>query len=107
MTRDEIYAEATQALGGVPGWLSSAPDGVIEQIWAIFRWNHTDGAISVRDKALIAFGAATALHCKYCIPFHSAELMLNGVDEAGIKDASWAAETVAGLGAYVRRRRRV
>ena len=101
MTREEIYAQAKQAFGAVPGWLSSAPDGVIQQIWTIFQWNHTDGAISVRDKALVAYGAAAALHCKYCIPFHTAELMLNGVDEAGIKDASWAAETVAGLGTYL------
>jgi len=101
MTRDEVYAEAKQVLGGVPGWLSSAPDGVIEQFWTTFKWIHSDGALSARDKALVAFGAAAALHCKYCIPFHTAQSAMHGITGDAIKEASWVANSVAGFGTYL------
>ena len=101
MTRKEVYAEAEQILGGVPGWLSSAPDGVLEQFWTTFKWLHVDSALSARDKALVAFGAAGALHCKYCIPFHTAEVAMSGVSEEAIKEASWVANSASGFGTYL------
>jgi AhpD family alkylhydroperoxidase len=101
MTRKEIYAEVEHVLGGVPGWLSTAPDGVLEQFWTTFKWLHVDSALSARDKALVAFGAAAALHCKYCIPFHTAEVAMSGVSDEAIKEASWVANSVAGFGTYL------
>jgi len=101
MTREEIYAEVKHVLGGVPGWLSSAPDGVLEQFWTTFKWLHIDSGLSMRDKTLVAFGAAAALHCKYCIPFHGAELTMNGFADDAIKEASWVANSVAGFSTYL------
>jgi hypothetical protein len=46
MTRQEILAQITETIGGVPGWLDGVPD-------------------PQRDKALAAFGAAAANHCAY------------------------------------------
>jgi AhpD family alkylhydroperoxidase len=54
-----------------------------------------------RDKALIAFCAAGALHCKYCIPFHTAEVKMSGESDEAIKEASWVANSVAGFGTYL------
>jgi AhpD family alkylhydroperoxidase len=101
MTRKEIYAQAEQMLGGVPGWLSETPDGAIEQFWATFTWLFSDTKLSGRDKALVALGAAVVLHCKYCIPFHTAQVAMHGIAGDQIKEASWAANSVAGFGSYL------
>ena len=101
MTREEIYAQAEQMLGGVPGWLSEAPDGVLEQFLTTLTWLFADTKLSARDKALVTFSAAAALHCKYCIPFHTAQVGLQGIDGEQLKEASWAVNTVAGIGTYL------
>ena len=86
MTRQEIYAQAEQMLGGVPGWLSTAPDGVLEQFWTTLTWIFSETQLSARDKALVAFAAAAATHCKYCIPFHTAQAAMHGIEELAIPD---------------------
>ena len=101
MTRQEIYAQVEQMLGGVPGWLSEAPDCVLEQFWTTFTWLFMDTKLSARDKALVTFGAAAALHCKYCIPFHTAQVAMHGITDEKLKEASWAANSVAGFGTYL------
>jgi AhpD family alkylhydroperoxidase len=101
MTRKEVYAEVKQVLGGVPGWLSSAPDGVLQQFWTTFKWIHADTSLSARDKVLVAWGAAAALHCRYCIPFHTAEATMSGISEEAIKEAGWVANSVAGFSTYL------
>ena len=65
MTRQEILDQITQTLGAVPGWLESLPDAVLEHQWGVTHWSLSDTKLSVRDKALVAFGAAGAAHCPY------------------------------------------
>jgi hypothetical protein len=65
MNRQEILAQITQVMGGVPGWLDGLPDAQLEPSWAQLMWFFTDTKLSARDKALAAFGAATASHCAY------------------------------------------
>jgi AhpD family alkylhydroperoxidase len=101
MTRQEIYKQAEQVLGGVPGWLSETPDGVLEQWWSTFTWLFVDSELSARDKALVTFGAAAAIHCKYCIPFHTAQLALHGIEGDQVKEASWAVNSVTGFSSYL------
>ena len=33
--------------------------------WGLIAWILSDTALSARDKALVAFGAAEAVHCPY------------------------------------------
>jgi AhpD family alkylhydroperoxidase len=101
MSRKEIYAQIKQAFGFVPGFWDGASDAVLEQWWTLFTWLETDTALSSRDKVLIAFGAAAATHCEYCVPFHTGQLALRGMGEDEIKDASWAALSVTGLSTYL------
>jgi AhpD family alkylhydroperoxidase len=101
VSRQEIYGQIEQAFGFVPGWWDGAPDAVLEQWWTLFGWLSADTALSARDKVLIAFGAAAAVHCEYCVPFHTAQLALHGMGEDEVKDASWAAQSVTGLSAYL------
>ncbi len=65
MTRQEIYGQIEGAFGFVPEYWSEAPDAVLEQWWSLIGWVTSDTALSARDKALVAFGAAAAIHCEY------------------------------------------
>ncbi len=64
-TRQEVYDEITATLGGVPGWLASYPDDQIERAWGTLTWALSDTKLSARDKALVSFGAAAAVQCRY------------------------------------------
>ena len=65
MARQEILDQIKQALGAVPGWLGGLPDGQLEHQWGLIAWVLSDSALSARDKALVSFGAAEAVHCPY------------------------------------------
>lgn len=101
MTRKEILADIEQAFGFVPDWLNDMPDAVLEQYWTNHVWVCSDSALSGRDKALIAFGAAAAIHCGYRTPFHTAQLELGGMDDEQIKEAGWVVQNVMGASGYL------
>mgnify|MGYP003574759170 FL=1 len=65
MSRQEILDQMQQAYGFVPGFFAEAPEVVLETWWAQLGWLQSESAISARDKALVAFGAAAAIHCEY------------------------------------------
>ena len=65
MARQDILAQITQTLGSVPDWLSGLPDPQLEYQWGLIAWLLSDSALSSRDKALVAYGAASAVHCPY------------------------------------------
>jgi len=65
MTRQEMFAEIAQMLGAVPGWIEGLPDPQLEHQWGLIKWLLSDSALSAREKALVAFGAAEAAHCPY------------------------------------------
>lgn len=65
MTRQEIYSQIKQTMGSVPGWMEGMPDAVLDQYWTTTKWVMSDTSLSARDKALVAFGAASAIHCTY------------------------------------------
>jgi len=101
MTRLEIVAQVQQAFGFVPGWMDAMPDAVLDQYWATLSWVLSDTKLAGRDKALVAFGAASAAHCSYWIPFHTAQLALNGLSDESIKEAGWVVQSVTGASAYL------
>jgi hypothetical protein len=65
MTRREITGQVEQAFGFMPGWMAGMPDAVLDQYWATLSWVLSDTKLSARDKALVAFAAASAIHCPY------------------------------------------
>jgi AhpD family alkylhydroperoxidase len=77
------------------------PDAVLDQYWANHAWVCSDTALSAREKALIALGAAAAIQCQYRTPFHTAQLKLFGLDTEQIKEAGWVAQNVAGASTYL------
>jgi AhpD family alkylhydroperoxidase len=100
-SRLENLASIEDAFGFVPRWLDEMPDEVLDQYWANHLWLCNDSALSLRDKMLIAFGAATAIHCNYRIPFHTAQLQLAGTTDEQLREAAWLVQNVVGASAYL------
>jgi hypothetical protein len=65
VARQDILNEVTQMLGAVPGWIEGIPDPQLEHQWELIKWVLSDTGLSAREKALVAFGAAEAVHCPY------------------------------------------
>jgi hypothetical protein len=65
MPRQESLNEIRQTLGEVPGWLDGIPDPQLEHQWGMIRWILSDSELTGLQKALVAFGAAAAIHCNY------------------------------------------
>jgi alkylhydroperoxidase/carboxymuconolactone decarboxylase family protein YurZ len=101
MARQQLLEQVEQDFGLVPGFMADMPDPVLEQYWTTLNWVLSDTALSARDKALVAFGAATAIHCSYWVPFHSAQFALNEMGDEHIKEASWVVQSVTGASAYI------
>jgi alkylhydroperoxidase/carboxymuconolactone decarboxylase family protein len=47
----------------------------------------TEGALSVREKALIALAVAHAMQCPYCIDAYTGECLKQGADEEQMMEA--------------------
>jgi alkylhydroperoxidase/carboxymuconolactone decarboxylase family protein YurZ len=99
--RQQILEQFAQNFGLVPDYLSEMPEPVLEQYTNTLNWVLSDTTLSARDKALVAFGAASAIHCAYWVPFHSAQFALDGMGEEHIREASWVVQSVAGASAYM------
>ncbi|MBI2854684.1 MAG: hypothetical protein HYX87_07180 [Chloroflexi bacterium] len=65
MNRQEVLNEIDEAMGLVPEWMEKMPDPELEHFWGMQKWFLGDSGLTVRDKALVAFGAASATHCPY------------------------------------------
>ncbi len=65
MARQQILDQFEQDFGLVPDFLAQMPDPILEQYSNTLNWVLSDTKLSGRDKALVAFGAASATHCAY------------------------------------------
>ena len=65
MARRETLEQVEQNFGLVPDFMGDMPEPVLEQYWTTLNWVMSDTKLTARDKALVAFGAATAIHCGY------------------------------------------
>lgn len=65
MNRNKILSKLKETYGTIPDWLGGMPDPILEQFFALDNWINSDTKLSVRDKAMICYGAATAIHCEY------------------------------------------
>ena len=65
VARQHILDRFEQDFGLVPDFLAQMPDPILEQYSNTLNWVLSDTKLSGRDKALVAFGAASATHCGY------------------------------------------
>ena len=55
-----------------------------------------EGALTVREKALIALGVAHAVQCPYCIDAYSSDCLKNGADPEQMTEAVHVAAAIRG-----------
>ena len=58
-------------MGQIPPFFASMPDETLERQWADFKqFQFGDTVLSAREKQLIGYAVAAAIHCPYCTYFH-------------------------------------
>lgn len=65
MERQEALDQITGVMGEVPEWLGSLPGDALVRRWSDMLWMNSDTGLTSREKKLVAFGAAAAIHCTY------------------------------------------
>lgn len=83
------FATVGVQAGDAPKFMQQTyPDKALEGAWndwqAVFR---KDGAISPKNKELIALGVAAQIPCQYCVFAHTLLAKKHGATEAEIKEA--------------------
>ena len=73
----------------------SRPD-LAEKFFAWYGAVFADGALSVREKALIALAVAHAVQCPYCIDAYSSESLKAGADVDQMTEAVHVAAAIRG-----------
>jgi AhpD family alkylhydroperoxidase len=96
MSRSEIDSDIRETLGQIPEFFARMPDAALEHEWAEFkRFQIEDTELTIREKELIGFGVAAAIHCPYCTYFHRSSAQMMGVSDEQIEEAARvAADTV-------------
>jgi 4-carboxymuconolactone decarboxylase len=60
-----------------------------------------DGALSAREKSLVALGAAYAVQCPYCIDAYTRDLLQKGCDVEQLTEVTHVAAAIKGGAALV------
>jgi AhpD family alkylhydroperoxidase len=102
MNRSDTEREIVETLGQVPPFFASMPDEVLERQWSDFKeFQFGDTVLSAREKQLIGFAVAAAIHCPYCTYFHRTATTLMGTDEKQLEEAARVAAETALYSAYI------
>ncbi len=67
-----------------------------EKFFAWYGEVYKDGALSAREKSLIALAVAHAVQCPYCIDAYSSDAVEKGYNEAQMMEAVHVAASIRG-----------
>ena len=96
MSRQETEREITEVLGQIPSFFTSMPDGTLERQWADFKeFQLGDTVLTAREKHLIGYAVASAIHCQYCTYFHRSATQMMGTTELQLEEAARMASETA------------
>jgi len=102
MSREDIYREMREALGEVPSFFESIPDGSLELEWELFkRVQMEPGPIPNKYRELIGVAVAAARGCPYCSFYHAEVAKLNGATDEEIEGAVHYAKSSMGWSTYL------
>jgi len=77
---------------------ASAPEAM-KAFWAFDKASFADGALSGREKQLIAVAVALTTQCPYCIELHTKEARSTGATDAELTEAAIVAAAIRAGGA--------
>ena len=98
MDKSTYYNPADLAkFGAITEWQAAMGRKFFDYYGEVFK----EGALSEREKALIALAVAHAVQCPYCIDAYTVDSMQKGADEAQMMEAVHVAAAIKGGSALV------
>ncbi len=75
--------EDLKKFGEITEWQKELGDKFFDYYGSVFQ----EGALTAREKSLIALAVSHAVHCPYCIEAYTSDLLKKGVDEEQMMEA--------------------
>ncbi len=102
MSRSDTEREIRETLGRVPSFFESMPDSTLENEWREFKvFQLTDTVLTAREKQLIGYAVAAAIHCPYCTYFHESATSMMGTTREQLEEANRMAGETAKYSTYL------
>jgi AhpD family alkylhydroperoxidase len=102
MSRSDIESDIRQTLGQIPSFFETMPDSTLENEWTEFKkFQLTDTVLTAREKHLIGYAVAAAIHCPYCTYFHHSATAMMGSTQAQLEEANRMASDTAKYSTYL------
>jgi AhpD family alkylhydroperoxidase len=102
MSRQEIESEIIETMGRVPDFFAAMPDYALESSWQDFKaFQLADTSLSAREKQLIGYAVAAAIHCPYCTYFHRSATKMMGTSDEQLEEAARVAADTARYSTYL------
>jgi AhpD family alkylhydroperoxidase len=102
MSRQDIEKDIIETLGQVPGFFASMPDRTLERAWAEFKeFQLGDTVLTAREKHLIGYAVASAIHCPYCTYFHRSATRMMGSTDLQLEEAARVASDTTFYSTYL------
>ncbi|MEO9475959.1 MAG: arsenosugar biosynthesis-associated peroxidase-like protein [Cyclobacteriaceae bacterium] len=84
--------EDLKKFGDITEWQKELGDKFFDYYGSVFA----EGALTAREKSLIALAVAHAIQCPYCIDAYTADTLKKGVDEEQMMEAIHVAGAIRG-----------
>jgi AhpD family alkylhydroperoxidase len=102
MSRSDTEDDIRQTLGQVPSFFESMPDATLENEWREFKvFQLSDTVLTAREKQLIGYAVAAAIHCPYCTYFHESATAMMGTTKEQLEEANRMASETAKYSTYL------
>ena len=102
MSRKETESEIVETLGQIPDFFASMPDSTLERSWEEFKeFQLGDTVLTAREKHLIGYAVASAIHCPYCTYFHRSATQMMGTTDRQLEEAARMAADTSMYSTYI------
>jgi AhpD family alkylhydroperoxidase len=102
MSRSDTERDIIETLGQVPSFFQEMPDDTLAREWAEWKsFQMEDSALTAREKQLIGFAVAAAIHCPYCTYFHESATTMMGTTRQQVEEAARMAAETAKYSTYL------
>ena len=102
MSRQDTEKDIVETLGQIPAFFASMPDATLERQWRQFKeFQLGDSVLTAREKQLIGYAVASAIHCPYCTYFHRSATQMMGTTDVQLEEAARVASDTAYYSTYI------
>lgn len=96
--KDSYYnREDLKKFGKITDWQGELGDKFFDYYGSVFQ----EGALTAREKSLIALAVSHAVQCPYCIDAYTSDCLKKGVDEEQMMEAVHVTAAIKGGAALV------